>query len=66
MRQRRNPTQIYLLKFNNRSNEKSSETSSELLIKTREQRRARFSILIIIFEYILHLSLLFLMLTLNK
>ena len=60
------PAGIYLLKVNNRNIRARCEICSELTIKIpgRRQRR-RFGIFIVNFELILHLVLVFLLLTLN-
>ena len=57
---------IYLLKVNNRNNRTRCEICSELTIKIPERRQWRRSgIFIVNFEHILHLVLVFLLLTLN-
>ena len=61
------PANIYLLKINNRSTKKRSEICSKLTIKTSERRQWRRSgIFIVNFEYISHLFLVFLLLTMDK
>ena len=58
------PAGIYLLKVNNRNNRKRRETCSKLTIRTTERRqwrRRRFSVFIVNFEHISHLSLVFLL-----
>ena len=57
---------IYLLKVNNRNTRARCEICSDLTIK-RSQRRQwrRFGVFIVNFEHVLHLVLLFLLLTLN-
>ena len=61
------PANIYLLKGNNRNTRKRCEICSKLTIKTQERRHWRRSgIFIVNFEHILHLFLVFLLLTLNK
>ena len=60
------PTNIYLLKVNNRNSRKRCEICSKLTIKTRERRRRRSGVFIVNFEHVSHLFLLFLLLTLNK
>ena len=58
---------IYLFKANNRNTRKRCEICSKLTIKTPEQRQRRCSgVFIVNFERILHLFLVFLLLTLNK
>ena len=58
---------IYSFKFNNRSIRKRCEICSKLTIKTPEQRQwRRSSVFIINFKDISHLSLVFLLLNLNK
>ena len=58
---------IYLFKVNNRNTRKRCETCSKLTIKTTERRQWSCSgVFIVNFEYIWHLFLLFLLLTLNK
>ena len=57
------PANIYLLKVNNRNSRKKCEICSKLTIKTPERRSGVF---IVNFEHILHIFLLFLLLTLNK
>ena len=60
------PANTYLFKVNNRKTEKSCEICSKLTIKTPERRQPRRSGIFINFEYISHLFLVFLLLTLNK
>ena len=57
------PVGIYMFKVNNRNTRTRCEISSKLTIKTPEWRRS--GVFIIDFEYILHLVLMFLLLTLN-
>ena len=58
---------IYSFKFNHRSIRKRCEICSKLTIKTPEQRQwRRSSVFIINFKDISHLSLVFLLLNLNK
>ena len=58
---------IYLLKVNNRNTRKRCETCLKLTMKTAEQRQwCCSSVLIINFEHMLHLFLVFLLSTLNK
>ena len=60
------PVGIYLHKVNNRSTRKRCEIYSKLTIKTPERYQWRHSgIFIVNFEHILHLVLVFLLLTLN-
>ena len=60
------PVGIYLLKINNRNTRKRSEICSKLTIKTRERRqRRRSGVIIVNFQPISHLALVFLLLTLN-
>ena len=60
------PASIYLLKFNNRNTRTRCEICSKLTIKTPERRHWRRSgVFIVNFEHILHLVLVFLLLTLN-
>ena len=62
-----NPTGIYLLKVNNRNTRVRCGICSELIIKTPERRHWRHSgVFVVNFEYISHLVLLFLLLTLNR
>ena len=61
-----NPSDIYLLKVNNRNTRPRCEICSKLTIKTRERRHwSRYGVFIINFEDISHLTLVFLLLTLN-
>ena len=63
---RNNPVGIYLLKVSNRNTRTRCEMCSKLTIKTPEQRQWRPSgVFIINFEYVSHLALVFLLLTLN-
>ena len=63
---RNNPDNIYLFKVNNRNFGKWCEICSKLTIKTPERRHwRRFGVFIVNFEHISHLSLVFLLLTLN-
>ena len=60
------PSGIYLLKVNNRNTRKRCEICSKLTIKIPERRQWRRSgIFIVNFEHILHLALVFLLLTSN-
>ena len=59
-----NPANIYLLKVNNRNTRKRYEICLKLTIKAPERRRS--GAFIVNFEHNSHLSLLFLLLTLNK
>ena len=60
------PDGIYLLKVNNRNTRSRCETCSKLTIKTPEQRLwHRSYVFIVNFEHILHLGLVFFLLTLN-
>ena len=62
-----NPANTYLPKSNNRNTGKSCELCSKLIIKTPERRQLlRSGFVIVNFEHILHLFLVFLLLTLNK
>ena len=57
---------IYIFKVNNKNTRARLEICSQLPIKTPERRQWRRSgVFIVNFEYILHLVLVFLMLTLN-
>ena len=57
---------IYLPKVNNRNTRTRCEICSKLTIKTPERRQWRRSgVFIVNFEYISHLALVFLLLTLN-
>ena len=60
-----NPVNIYLFKFNNRNTRTRWEICSKLTIKIPERRQWRRSGVFINFEHILHLALMFLLLTLN-
>ena len=61
------PAGIYLLKVNDRNSRTRCEICSKLTIKIPERRQWRRSgIFIVNFEHILHLVLVFLLLTLNK
>ena len=55
------PAGVYLLKVNNRNIKIKCEISSKLTIKTPERR----GVVIVNFEHISHLVLVFLLLTLN-
>ena len=58
---------IYMFKVNNRNTRPSCEICSKLTIKTPEQRHWRCSgVFIVNFEYISHLALVFLLLTLRR
>ena len=60
------PVGIYLLNVNNRNTRTSCEICSKLTIKTPERHHWRHSdVFIVNFEHILHLVLVFLLLTLN-
>ena len=60
------PVGLYLLKVNNRNTRTWCEICSKLTIKTTERRHWRRSgVFIVNFEYVSHLVLLFLLLTLN-
>ena len=60
------PVGIYLLNVNNRNTRTSCEVCSKLTIKTPERHHWRHSdVFIFNFEHILHLVLVFLLLTLN-
>ena len=62
-----NPVSIYLFKFNNRNTRPRCEICSKLTIKTPERRHWRRSgVFIVNFEYISHLALWFLFLTLSR
>ena len=61
------PAGIYLLKVNNGNTRKRCEMCSELTMKIPERRQWRHSgIFIFNFEHILHLSLVFPLLTLSR
>ena len=61
------PAKICLFKINNRKTRKRCEIFSKLTVKTPERRqRRRSGVFIVNFENILHLFLVFLLLTLNK
>ena len=61
------PASIYLLEFNNKNTKTSCEVCSDLTIKTPERRQWRRSgVFIVNFDHILHLLLVFLLLTLNN
>ena len=61
------PANIYLLKFNNKNSRKMCEIFWKLTIKTTERRQWRCSgVFIVNFKHILHLFVVFLLLTLNK
>ena len=63
------PTNIYLFKVKNRNTRKKCKTRSKLTTKTPEQsqwRRSGFFVVVVTFEHILHLFLVFLLLTLKK
>ena len=61
------PANIYLFKVNNRNSRKRCKICSKFKIKTPEQLHwRRFSVFIANFEHILHVFLVFLLLTLNK
>ena len=68
------PGNIYLLKVNNRNTKKKCEICLKLTTKTPEQRPfsgrlrkgRRSDIFVVNFEHILHIFLVFLLLTLSK
>ena len=62
-----NPVGNYMFKSNNRNTRTRSEICSKLTINTPERRHRRRSsgVFIVIFEYLSHLILVFLLLTLN-
>ena len=61
-----NPTGIYLLKVNDRNTRTRCEICLKLAIKTPERRQwYRSGVFIVNFEHISHLTLVFLLLTLN-
>ena len=61
------PANSYLFKVNNKNTRKGCELCLELTIKTPERSQARrFGVFIVNFEYISHLFLVFLLMTLNK
>ena len=60
------PAGIFLLKISNRNTRKRCEICLKLTKKTPERRRRRSGLFIVNIEYILHLNLVFLLLTLNK
>ena len=55
-----------MFKANNKNTRTRYEIRSELTIKTLEQRRCRFGVFTVNFEHILHLVLVFLLLTVSK
>ena len=60
------PAGIYVLKVNDRNARTKCEICSKLTIETTERRQWRRSgVFIVIFEFISHLVLVFLLLTLN-
>ena len=62
-----NPTGNYMFKINYRNTRTRYEIFSKLIIKTQERRQWRRSgVFIVNFEYILHLVLVFLLLTLSR
>ena len=62
-----NPANTYLSKINNRNTGKRCEVCSKLIIKTPERRQLlRSGFVVVNFEHILHLFLVFLLLSLNK
>ena len=62
-----NPTGIYMLKVNNRNIRTRCEIFSKLTIKIPERRQwRRFDVFIVNFDYISHLVLVFLFLTLSR
>ena len=62
---RKYPAGIYLLKVNNKNASTRCKICSKLTIKTPERRQWRSGVFIVNFEYISHLVLVFLLLTLN-
>ena len=67
MRNKNDPANIYLFRVNNRNTSKKCEIRSNLTIKTPERRQwCCTGVFIVNFEYISHLFLVFLLLTLNK
>ena len=61
------PANIYLLKFNNKNSRKMCEIFWKLTIKTTQRRQWRCSgVFIVNFKHILHLFVMFLLLTLSK
>ena len=61
------PANIYVFKLNNRNTGKRSEICSKLTINTPERRHwHRSGVFIFNFKHILHLFLVFLLLTLNR
>ena len=61
-----NPVAFYMLKVNNGNSRTRCEICSKLIIKTPKRRHWRHSgVFIVNFEHLLHLVLLFLLLTLN-
>ena len=61
------PANIYLFKINKRNIRKNCDICSKLTIKTPERRHwRRFVVFIVNFEHILHLLLVFLLLTLKQ
>ena len=61
------PAGIYLFRVKNRNSRTICEICSKLTIKTPERRQWRYSgVFIVNFEHILHLVLLFVLLTLNR
>ena len=66
-RYKKDPAGIYLLKVNIRNTRTSCEICSKLTIKTPERRQWPCSgVLIVDFEHISHLLLVFLLLTLSR
>ena len=61
-----NPANIYMFQDNNRNTRHRCEISSKLTIKTTKRRRRRSGVFIVNIEPILHLCLVFLLLTWNK
>ena len=62
-----NPANIYLFKVNNRNTGERCEICLKLTLKTLEQRHWFHSVVFIVnFEHISHISLAFLLLTLNQ
>ena len=62
---KRNPADVHLFKVNNKSTRTRREIYSKLTIKIPERRHCRFGVLIVNFEHISHLVLVFPLLTLN-
>ena len=61
------PAGSYMFKVNNKNTRTRYEICSNLTIKTPEQRQWRYSgVIIVNFEHISHLALVFLLLTLSR